>query len=62
MLLYFLNNNGLSHDQLYNFYAHTGQWMAPHITDPGTVSILRSPLCFILLAFSPMLPVPGTLK
>ena len=36
--------DGVRHDQLYNFYAHTGQWMAPHITVPGTISILRSPI------------------
>ena len=36
----------LRHDQLYNFCAHTGQWMAPHITGPGTVSMLHPLLCF----------------
>ena len=36
--------------------------MAPRITAPGTVSILHSPLCFILFVVSPLLPVCGTLK
>ena len=45
-----------------NSYAHTGQWIAPHITVPGTVRILRFPIGFILLVVLPMLPVSGTLK
>ena len=51
----------MRHDQLYNFYAHTAI-DGPTYNVHGTVSILRSPLCFILLVVSPMLPVSGTLK
>ena len=44
----------------YTFYTYTGQWMAPHISVPGTVSMLHPISCFISLLVTSMLPVSGT--
>ena len=46
----------------YTIFMHTLVNGWPQYNCPGIVSILQSPLYFILLVVSSMLPVSGTLK